>query len=159
MMNGLNHGRPTETDVPRGCPSAWRPRTGAMIAMIGCLIAAPGCIERTITINTEPEEATIFLNDQEVGRSPVVVPFTWYGDYDIIVRKDGYKTLQTHHRVVTPWYELPGIEIITECLIPFTVHDDHVLDTFVLQPMELPTKDALLEAAAEMRRRAGFGTD
>ncbi len=118
------------------------------------LVLTSGCIERTITIKTEPEEATVFLNDQEVGRSPVKVPFTWYGDYDIIIRKKGYQTIQTHHNVRAPWYELPGIDIVTECLIPVTVHDDRVLDTFVMAPQEPPSTDALLEAAAAMRQQA-----
>jgi hypothetical protein len=123
-----------------------------LLLSIAALFTA-GCIERTITINTEPQDATVLLNDQEVGRTPVKVPFTWYGDYDIIVRKKGYKTVRTHHNVRAPWYELPGIDIVTECLIPFTVHDDRVLDTIALDPAQPPNKEELLNTAAEMRQR------
>ena len=49
-----------------------------------------GCVRRTLMVRTEPEGARVFLNDYEVGTSPVSVDFTWYGDYDVIVRKDGY---------------------------------------------------------------------
>lgn len=113
-----------------------------------------GCIERTVTINTEPQEATVFLNDQEVGKSPVKVPFTWYGDYDIIIRKPGFETIRTHRRIRTPWYQLPGIDIITETMIPFTVHDDHVLETFMLQAKAPIDKRELLESADAMQQQA-----
>src|SRR5262245_37221759 len=101
------------------------------------LLAAPatlmaGCIERTVTIRTEPEDALVYLNDDEVGRSPVTVPFTWYGDYDVIIRKEGYDTLKTHHRLETPWYDLPGIDLFTETLLPFTIHDRREMPVFTL---------------------------
>jgi hypothetical protein len=118
------------------------------------LILTVGCIERTVSINTEPEGATVLLNDEEVGKSPVRVPFTWYGDYDIIIRKPGYQAVRTNHRINTPWYELPGIDIFTECLMPFTVHDDRTLDNFVLQPAKPVDKQALLQSADEMKARA-----
>ena len=128
----------------------------ARLASISCLLflALSGCIERTVSINTEPEGATVVLNDEEVGKSPVRVPFTWYGDYDIIIRKPGYQTIKTNHNIKTPWYELPGIDIFTECLTPFTVHDDRTLDTFVLQPARPVEKQALLQSADEMKARA-----
>ena len=131
-----------------------RPFRGGKTFIVACLLLSTGCIERTVSINTEPEGAAVILNDQEVGQSPVKVPFTWYGDYDIIIRKDGYESVRTHQRLHTPWYELPGIDLFTECLMPFTVHDDRVMETVVLQPEQLPTREALLEAAAEMKARA-----
>ena len=131
-------------------------RRTAIFPLMACpVLLAPisGCIERTVSINTEPEGATVFLNDQEVGKSPVKVPFTWYGDYDIIVRKPGYKTVHTNRRIDAPWYQWPGIDLVTECLIPFTVHDDRVVDTLVLEQQTRPSNQELLDAANEMRAR------
>lgn len=154
VMNGCNQRRTDRTIRCGVSRQAHVPRRSLILALLCCVALATGCIERTITIETEPDDATVFLNDQEVGRSPVQVPFTWYGDYDLIIRKKGYQTIHTHHRVRTPWYQFPLIDIITECMIPFTVHDDRVLDTFVLTPRQDPTKEALLEAAAELKQRA-----
>ena len=132
-----------------------RSRTTASLVGWILLIGVTGCIERTVTIETEPQGATVFLNDEEVGRSPVRVPFTWYGDYDIVIRKQGYETIQTNDQIRTPWYELPGIDLFTECFIPFTVHDNRVLETFVMSPSAAVEKEALLESAEELRSRAG----
>lgn len=124
-----------------------------------CTGMSAGCIERTISINTEPEGATVFLNDDEVGKTPVKVPFTWYGDYDVIIRKAGYKTLRTNHNVQTPWYAMPGIDLFTECLIPVTVHDDRVLATYALEPQQVPEREELLQAADEARAQALAGEE
>ncbi len=128
-------------------------RRGVAVAIL-VLASTVGCIERTVTINTEPQGATVFLNDEEVGQSPVRVPFTWYGDYDIILRKEGFKTVQAHHRLHTPWYQYPFIDIVSECFIPFTIHDDHVIDTFALETYVAPDKDELLHRSGELRARA-----
>ncbi|MCK6485354.1 MAG: PEGA domain-containing protein [Phycisphaerae bacterium] len=117
------------------------------------------CIERTLTIRTEPEGARVHLNDQDVGRSPVTVPFTWYGDYDVVIRKEGFETLRTNHRLNTPWYELPGIDLVTECLIPFTVRDHHDFPVYALTPRTLPEQDDVVLRAEEMRERALFAKD
>ncbi len=137
----------------RGLASARLAHCGIAVVVLVCALTT-GCIERTVTINTEPQGATVFLNDEEVGQSPVRVPFTWYGDYDIIIRKDGFKTVQTHHRIHTPWYQYPFIDIVSECFIPFTIHDDHVIDTFALETYEAPDKGELLYRSGEMRARA-----
>jgi hypothetical protein len=116
-----------------------------------------GCVERTLSINTEPEGATVMLNDQDVGKSPVRVPFTWYGDYDIVVRKQGYETIKTHHRVNPPWYQLPFIELVSELFIPATVHDDQHVPIIVMEPESVPTREQLLTSGDELRDRAQSG--
>ncbi len=158
-MSTVKGNKARRTTYARCLRPSTRRRAIALCVGLTCAIYATGCIERTVSITTEPEGATVFLNDEEVGQSPVTVPFTWYGDYDVIIRKNGYKTVNTHHKITTPWYELPGVDIVTECLIPFTVHDDRVLDTFVLERARTPTKIELLEAAADMRRRAAIGPE
>ncbi|HQI29243.1 MAG TPA: PEGA domain-containing protein, partial [Sedimentisphaerales bacterium] len=53
----------------------WR----VLLCLTGVLLT--GCVERRLTIYTEPPGAIVTLNDQEIGVSPVTVPFNWYGDY------------------------------------------------------------------------------
>jgi hypothetical protein len=116
-------------------------------------LSAVGCVERTLTIRTVPDGATVILNDQEVGTSPVSVPFTWYGDYDLICRKAGYATREEKLCVSAPWYQLPGIDIVTECFSPVTYRDHRAFE-ITLEPERLPTRDELLSRGAEFRDRA-----
>lgn len=60
---------------------------GRLLAM-ACMLASVGCVERTITITSEPSGALVHLNDEEVGRTPLTVPFTFYGVYDVRLEMD-----------------------------------------------------------------------
>ncbi|MBN2456849.1 MAG: PEGA domain-containing protein [Sedimentisphaerales bacterium] len=64
-----------------------------------------GCVERTLTINTEPSGALVTLNDEQIGTTPVTVAFNWYGDYNVRITKPGYETLKTHRKLEAPWYD------------------------------------------------------
>ncbi|MFP3937216.1 MAG: PEGA domain-containing protein [Phycisphaerae bacterium] len=110
-----------------------------------------GCVERELTITSEPEGALVYISDEEVGRTPVTVPFTWYGDYDIIVRRDGYETLDTHAKIHTPWYEVPPIDLLS-ALAPWTYHDRRYLH-YKLEPLTLPDDEELLDQAEQMKQR------
>src|SRR5688500_18580755 len=54
-----------------------------------------GCVVREMVIDSEPRGALVYLNDQEIGRTPLTKEFTWYGTYDAVVRLEGYETLKT----------------------------------------------------------------
>ena len=101
----------------------WR-RVGYLLLILPVLLSF-GCVRRTVTINTDPQGARVILNDEEVGTSPVSVDFTWYGDYDVIIRHEAYETLHTHKRIKAPWYQVPPIDFFAEAFVPFTIHDRH----------------------------------
>ncbi|MBI5863688.1 MAG: PEGA domain-containing protein [Planctomycetes bacterium] len=129
------------------------------LAILVTTVALSGCVERTLKITTNPPGARVFVNDEEVGTSPARVAFTWYGDYDIILRKSGYETLKTHYRVSPPWFQVPGVDFFTEVLAPGTLHDDHVLPTYELQPVGATNTSDLVGRAVEMQERATFEGD
>ena len=117
------------------------------------LLAPGGCVRRTIRITTEPPNALVFLNDQEIGRSEVSTDFLWYGDYDVIIRKEGHETLHTNWEIKPPWYQIIPLDFFAEVLWPGQIHDVRERH-FVLQPQELPTTEELIERAEETRSRA-----
>lgn len=126
----------------------------ALVAIcISIAVPSSGCVRRKVTVNTEPSGAVIWLNDEEIGRSPATVDFLWYGDYDVVARLKGYETLRTHHRLVEPWYQAPGIDFIAEVLYPGWIVDSREMH-FELSPESLPTRDALLENARLTREMA-----
>ena len=120
----------------------------------GACLAVGGCVERTARIETEPSGALVTINDEEVGVSPAKFSFLWYGDYDIILRKPGYKTRKTNQRITAPWYEWPPIDVVAELMIPTTIRDVHVLPTFALETAEEPNIADLVERATELRDEA-----
>ena len=116
-------------------------------------LPAPGCVRRTVTITTEPPHAHVFLNEQEVGISEVTTDFLWYGDYEVTVRKEGYKTLQTNWPIKPPWYQIVPFDFFAEVLWPGWLHDVRQRH-FVLEPADKPTNDEVLERAEDLRAQA-----
>lgn len=131
-------------------------RTVAWASMFGLLIVmalANGCVRRTLTITTEPPGARVFLNDREIGRSRVTTDFLWYGDYDVVLRKEGYESLQTHALIKPPWYQFILIDFVAEVLWPGLLHDQHVRH-FSLKKAVAPDRDELIRRAIATRDEA-----
>jgi hypothetical protein len=114
-----------------------------------------GCVERFITVDTTPSNAIVSLNGQEIGASPVTVPFTWYGQYEVTIRKDGYQTLNTSKKANAPIYQWPPLDLLAECLLPFTLTDHHHWN-FDLTEQTLADPDALIERAQSLRSQTSI---
>ncbi len=120
------------------------------------------CVRRTLTIDSDPQGAMVYLNDEEVGPTPVSRDFIWYGDYDVVLRKEGYATLRTHAVVKAPLYQYFPTDFFVDVLWPGELHDQHHFH-FVLDPWTPPEESALLSRAMELRERSarvsGVGPD
>src|SRR5580704_3461621 len=91
-------------------------------ALIACAAAGPGCVERTMTFTTNPPGSLLYLNGEEVGRTPLTRDFKWYGTYDVAIRKEGYQTLKTTQKVDYPIYQIIPLDLVAEVL-PFRFVD------------------------------------
>jgi len=92
-----------------------------ILLLIGVTLCVGGCVQRTINITSQPEGALVYLNDEEVGRTPLLVPFTFYGVYDVRVEYPGYETLVTAHRARAPAHDMIGMDLVNE-VMPYTTH-------------------------------------
>jgi len=117
------------------------------------MLLLTGCVRRTLTITTTPPNARVYLNDREIGVSEVTTDFTWYGDYDVVIRKKGYETLHSNWKVDPPWYQWIPIDFFTEVLWPGQFHDERSRN-FVLKPAEIPDTEELVKRARDARKRA-----
>ena len=125
----------------------------AMILGVAAAVLLAGCVERRLTVVTEPEGAIVWLNDEEIGAAPVTVNFNWYGDYRVRIEKPGYETVNTHRRLERPLHDRPGFDFIAEVLWPGRIEDDYMWE-FELQPYQPLEAALLLEQAEAMRVRA-----
>lgn len=116
-----------------------------------------GCVEREMTITSEPAGALVYVSSEPIGRTPVTKKFTWYGDYEIILRypEKGYKTLKTHANINAPWYEVPPLDLIS-AIVPWTIPDKRYLPTYKLEklpPGSEAEDEKLIERATQMEKR------
>lgn len=88
----------------------------AMIVLSLASLCMVGCLQRTISITSQPSGALVYLNDEEVGRTPVVVPFTYYGTYDVRLEHADAEPLWTSQKADAPLYDLPGPDLIAEAV-------------------------------------------
>lgn len=128
-----------------------------VFAALAAGLGGGGCVEREIQVNSEPQGALVYLNDQEVGRTPLRQDFTWYGTYDVSVRKEGYQTLKTTSPVIAPWWQWVPFDFIAEVL-PFRLKDTHALG-YTLKPTPETAVDPerLVQRGEEMRDRLESG--
>lgn len=117
--------------------------------LAAAVLSAAGCLERTIRVTSEPEQAVVWLNGEEVGTTPVTTHFTWYGDYDVVLRKAGYETLKSHRQTPMPLHETPPLDLACE-LLPIKFTDRHEWH-FQLEPKKPADPDLLIERARAMR--------
>ena len=122
------------------------------LCMVACALSMAGCLERTITVTSEPPGAIVVLNDVEIGRTPVTTEFTYFGVYDVRVRKDGFEPLVTRRETPTPIWEYPGIDLLA-IAAPWRIKTS-VDWNFELEPELEPGSAGALEAEAELRERA-----
>jgi hypothetical protein len=124
--------------------------------LLATALGAGGCygqVQRTITIESEPPGALCWLNDNEIGRTPVTIPFTWYGTYGVRLEAPGYEPLLTQARVKAPTYELVPFDLFSETLVPGIKHDDHSF-RFAMKTATPLDADALRQRAEGLRRDA-----
>ena len=166
MTDDLLHGgQCTDATPPRRPIRPARNRSADTIAamphralrrrlLVPCL-AAPlvllgGCVERTIEITSEPSGAIVWLNDREVGRTPVEVEFLYYGVYDVRLALDGYEPLVASGTATPPWWDNVPLDLAAE-MSPNT-DEAHFHWHYVLEPPQ-NDRGQLIERAAELRSR------
>ena len=125
----------------------------ALFAVLALIILIGGCVERKLMINTEPQGAVIVLNDEEIGVSPVMVGFNWYGDYKVRISKEGFETLNTHRKLSRPIHDKFPLDFFAEVLWPGKIVDEYRWN-FELHPYVKINRDKLIEAAEEVKRKA-----
>ncbi len=126
--------------------------TAITLALGGC-----GRQERVIAITSEPSGAIVWLNDYEVGRTPVETEFTFFGVYDVRLAMPGYEPMQTSREAHAPLHEYPGIDLIAAA-IPGT-RRTRIEWHFDLSPVAekadaAGAEAALMERARQMREES-----
>ena len=107
-----------------------------------------GCIQRQLTVHSDPEGAVVFLNDREMGRTPFTREFLWYGNYDVVLRMDGYQTLKTVAPVNAPIWQFVPFDAITDFL---PLKDEHTI-SFKLKPDAPVDPQLLVQRGFEMQQ-------
>lgn len=118
------------------------------LILTGFAVTVTGCVDRTISISSEPAGALVYLNDQEIGRTPCKMQFLYYGTYDVRLIKDGYEPYIGSAETDMPLYDIPGPDFVAE-ILPIRLHSNTYWH-FVLNAASEERAD-MIENAKELR--------
>lgn len=99
-----------------------RPVLAPALILLASAAALSGCLQRTLTITSTPPGAVVWVNDVEVGATPLDIDFTYYGGYDVRVRRDGYEPILERKKIKAPLREAPVVDLVAEA-IPVNFHN------------------------------------
>jgi hypothetical protein len=124
--------------------------TTGLVAMLA--VGLSGCIEQRFFIESDPPGALVLVNGQPIGTTPVDYYFTYYGTYNFTLVKDGYQTKVVPQKVAMPWFEVPGVDFLTENVYPAKVEDVRRF-RYTLEPLVQVRTDDLLQQGEQLRNR------
>jgi hypothetical protein len=120
--------------------------------VVGILGLASGCVERRFVIDSNPPAAKVYVNGEPIGFTPVDLPFTYYGTYNVTLERDGFQTQTFPWRVRAPWYAYPPFDFIVENLYPLKVRDIR-RQQFEMSRVPQPQVEELRQQAEQLRER------
>ena len=123
-----------------------------------------GCVLRSLTIDSAPSGAMVYLDDEPIGETPVTTTFTYYGTRKITLEKTDaegrllYERKIVYEKIKPPIYQVLPLDFFSEIILPMKLKDEHYF-TYQLDPLVLLPKEELqkklMKNAEEMRERIG----
>jgi len=110
-----------------------------------------GCVQRRMTIRTNPPGAMVYVDEYPIGVSPISASFTFYGTRRIRLIKDGYEPLTIMEPMWPPWYEIPPLDFVSENFVPGELRDQRDF-CYQLKPQVVVPPEQLLARGEELRR-------
>ena len=110
-------------------------------------------MQRRLTIRSNPPGALVYVDDYQIGTTPVSTDFVYYGTRKVRLVKSGHETLTVLQPIPTPWYEYPGLDFISENLVPGEIRDERVVE-YQLQPQMVVPTEQLRERGENLRQGA-----
>ena len=124
------------------------------IPMLLLAAVAAGCVQRRMTIRSNPPGALVYVDDYQLGTTPVSHDFVYYGTRKIRLVKDGYETLTVRQPFPIPWYEYFPLDFVSENLIPWEIRDERVVD-LAMAPAAGTPPEVVVARAEQARLAAG----
>jgi len=136
--------------------SLWRASSLSTMFCVSVLLVSIGCVQRRMTVRSNPPGALVYVDDYQIGTTPVSTDFVYYGTRKIRLIKDGYDTLTVQQPFPVPWYEVFPLDFVTENLWPWEIRDERVVDLAMVPAGTVPA-EAVVSRAELARRSAGSG--
>lgn len=136
--------------LPRSTARRAFPALRWLVLVAVCAVAG-GCVQRRLTIRSNPPGAMVYVDDYPIGTTPVSTDFVYYGTRKVRLSLSGYETLTVMQPIPTPWYEFPGLDFFSENVVPGEIRDERVVD-YQLKPQVIVPSQQLIGRAENLRQ-------
>lgn len=127
----------------------------AQIGLAGAMLAScGGCVQRRMTIVSNPPGAMVYIGEQEIGTTPVSTDFVYYGNRKIRLEKPGFETLTVDQPIPAPWYQIPPLDLFSDNFALHEIRDERVL-AYDLVPQVVVPRQELIRRADAIRQANG----
>src|SRR6478672_671966 len=123
---------------------------GSLLASIVlvCSIALPAraIVRRRLNVNSNPQGALVYVDNQQIGTTPCSVDFTYYGTREIRLIKAGFETLTVNQPIPAPWYQYTPIDFVAENLVTMKIRDNRSVNYNLAPQLVVPTQELVARA-------------
>lgn len=127
-----------------------------------CCPMLGGCVLRSLTIDSQPSGAMVYLDDELIGETPVTTTFTYYGVRKITLEKvdaEGRLVCErkiAYEKIKPPFYQILPLDFFSELIIPAKLKDEHYF-VYQLDPIQeisqAERQAEIMKNAEELRER------
>ena len=114
------------------------------------LVFFSGCVRRRLTVRTNPPGAVAYLDNVELGKTPISRNFDYYGIRELKLIKEGYEPYTEMIHLRAPWYQWVGLDFFSEILMPGTITDERVYP-ITLKPQQVVSPYDLIAEGERMK--------
>ena len=128
-----------------------------LVLLLGCLCLTGCRSHRSLLIESNPPGASVRLDHELVGTTPVRVPFDHYGVRRVSLQLEGHRSVSERVSLRGPWYSRFPLDLFSEVFLPLGLDDDHAVMFELEAGIERPAAPELRQVLArgEALRRAG----
>src|SRR4051812_6703810 len=124
-----------------------------MSIVLICSVALPAhaIVRRRLNVNSNPQGALVYDDNQQIGITPCSVDFTYYGTREIRLIKAGFETLTVNQPIPAPWYQYTPIDFVAENLVATKIRDNRTVNFNLAPQLIVPTQE-LIDRANQLRQ-------
>ncbi len=120
------------------------------------VLLLPGCFHRRVTIFSDPPGALAKVDGKVIGYTPASYDYTWYGEREIELLRDGYETQKQLIRFGAPWYQKFPFEFLSDNFAG-THLQDHRQVRIGMQPRRRDSSTDVLQRGRSLQSEANLG--
>src|SRR5829696_3105479 len=112
---------------------------------------ADAVVRRRLNVNSNPQGALVYVDNQQIGTTPCSVDFTYYGTREIRLIKPGFETLTMNQPIPAPWYQYTPIDFVSENLVTMKIRDNRTVNYNLAPQLVVPAQE-LIDRANQLRQ-------